>query len=43
VLQENVDIGIDTDDSACGQATHGVATLGWLDFDDLGAPVGEQG
>ena len=43
VLQEHVHVAHRGHDAARGKAAHGVAALGVLDLDDLGAPVGQDG
>ncbi len=43
VLEEHVHIAHRGHDAARGEAAHGVAALGVLDLDDLGAPVGQDG
>ena len=43
VLEQHVHVAHGGHDPARGQATHGVATLGVLDLDDLGTPVGQDG
>jgi len=42
VFQERVHVAADGDDARRRQAAHGVAALGGLHLDHLGAPVGQQ-
>ena len=43
VLEQDVHVAQHRHDAARGQAPHGVTTLGVLDLDDLGTPVGQDG
>ena len=43
VLEQDVHCAHRWHDTARGESTHGVPSLGVLDLDDLGAPVGQDG
>ena len=43
VLEQHVHCAHGGHDAAGGEPAHGVAALGVLDLDDLGAPVGQDG